>query len=600
VAWNHPLLEEAWRLHRGGDHEKAALLYRSVLREQPRNYDALYLIGFLYGQQRQFDEAQYFIGEAIKANPFSADAFFLRGFTLQQLDRPQEALACFGEALKLNPHHSGALLDRASCLFRLRRYEEAALDYERLLARDPDSPYARGNLLFSRLHSCDWRDFEAQRSEIRARLAAGARVIAPFDAKALSFTPEEELRAARIWVADQCPAKPFLWRGERYGHERIRLAYVSADFHAHAAATLLAGLFEHHDRSRFETIGVSFGPDDGSSMRARLRGAFDRFIEVRAKSDDEIAALMREMEVDIAVDLMGFTEGCRPGIFAARPAPLQVNYLGYPGTMGADHMDYLIADEIVAPQDQRACYAEKIVSLPDTFMPADSRRQLGTRLFTRDEEGLPEKGYVFCCFNASYKITPPIFAIWMRLLSTAEASVLWLGQQSAAARRNLLREAEARGIGRERLVFAGRRDLAADHLARHALADLFLDTLPYNAHATASDALWAGVPVLTCIGEGFAGRVAASLLHAIGLPELIAESLEAYEQAALNLAQDANALAAVRAKLQRNRDTHPLFDTARYTRNLESAYIRMWERHMRGEPPQSFAVKQNAAEAATW
>jgi predicted O-linked N-acetylglucosamine transferase (SPINDLY family) len=266
--------------------------------------------------------------------------------------------------------------------------------------------------------------------------------------------------------------------------------------------------------------------------------------------------------------------------------------------MGADYMDYLIADDIVAPQDRQACYAEKIVCLPDSFMPADSGRQPGARLFTRGEEGLPEKGFVFCCFNASYKITPPVFAIWMRLLSRVEGSVLWLGQQNAAARRNLTREAEARGIAAERLVFAGRRELAADHLARLALADLFLDTLPYNAHATASDALWAGVPILTCKGECFAGRVAASLLQAIGLRELVTDSLESYEGVALNLAQDADALAAVRARLLRNRDTHPLFDTARATRNLESAYVRMWERQMRGEPPQSFAVKQNAADAA--
>lgn len=594
MAPNYPMLEEALRLHRGGDHARAAELYKSVLCADPQNYDALYFLGFLCGQNRRFDEAQHFVGQAIKLNP-TADAFLMRGFALQQLDRHEEAVACFNQALALNPLFKEALLDRASSLFRLRRYEDAAADYECLLALDPDFPFARGNLLFSRLHCCDWRSFDEERGAIAAGLAAGKRVIAPFDAKVLALSLEEELRCARIWVADQCPQTAPLWQGELHAHERIRLAYISGDFHAHAAATLTAGLFERHDRRRFETIAISFGPDDGSAMRATLMRGFDRFFDVRAKSDAEIAALMREMEVDIAVDMMGFTEGCRPGILAARAAPLQVSYLGFPGTMGADTIDYVIADRTVIPEEQQASYAEKVIYLPDSFMPADCARAIATRAFTRAELGLPEKGFVFCCFNASYKIAPTMFDIWMRLLLNTGGSVLWLADTNETAKRNLKREAEARGVAGKRLVFAPRLDSAADHLARLKAADLFLDTLPYNAHATANDALWAGLPLLTCMGEGFAGRVAASLLHAIGVPESIAESPEAYERAALELARDAGALSALRAKLERNRKTHPLFDTALYTRHLEAAYVALWERHRRGLLPDGITVDRAAS-----
>jgi protein O-GlcNAc transferase len=288
--------------------------------------------------------------------------------------------------------------------------------------------------------------------------------------------------------------------------------------------------------------------------------------------------------------LTGFTDGCRPGILARRPAPVQVNFLGFPGTMGADHLDYLIADAVTVPQSDYRYYAERIVTLPDTFMPADSTRQISTPLYTRTEEGLPEEGFIFCCFNAGYKIAPAMFDIWMRLLSHVEESVLWLGRINPGAHGNLKREAEARGITAERLIFAEYRQSAADHLARLRLADLFLDTLPYNAHATASDALWAGLPVLSCRGTGFAGRVGASLLHALGVPELVAESLQDYEALALNFARDPKALLVLKAKIAGNRLTHPLFDTARFTRNLESAYTMMVERQRCGLSPAGITV----------
>ena len=589
-----PLLAEALKLHRERDLPRAAELYQAALRSEPRTFEALYMLGLLYGQQRDFHRSQQLVGEAIKINPRSADALFLRSFALQRLERYPEALECLQRCLVLKPDFAEARLNRAAALFRMRRYRDAAEEYQRLLELRLDYPFALGNLLFSRLHCCDWRDFDRLQSEVTAGLAQGRQVIAPFDGKALWLAPADELRCAEIWMTDQCPPAEPLWRGEVYAHDRIRVAYLSADFRTHAAATLSAALFEQHDRRRFEVIGGSFGPDDRSPMRARLAQAFDNFIDVREKSDLEIAGLLRSMEIDIAIDMMGFTEGSRPGIFARRSAPVQVNFLGFPGTMGAPYIDYVIGDAVVIPDRAHGSYREKVVTLPHSFMPGDSAREISTRVFSRAEQGLPENGFVFSCFNASYKINPRIFDIWLRLLAQVPASVLWLGQANAEAQRHLRAEAKQCGIAEDRIVFARYVDSPADHLARLRLADLFLDTLPYNAHATANDALWAGVPVLTCAGEDFAGRVAASLSHTVGLPELVMDSLQDYERTALELARDPDRLASIRQRLARNRTTQPLFDTARYVRDLESAYLTMWERVQRRLAPESFAVADSA------
>jgi predicted O-linked N-acetylglucosamine transferase (SPINDLY family) len=373
--------------------------------------------------------------------------------------------------------------------------------------------------------------------------------------------------------------------------ERIRVAYLSADFHAHATAYLMAGVLEQHDRSRFEVYAVSFRKSDGSEMRARVENACEHFIDVCDMSDREVAVLLRAHRIDIAIDLKGFTRDARTGILAFRPAPIQVNYLGYPCTMGAGYIDYLIADEIVVPKDEHPNYSEKIVYLPDTYQCNDSKRTIAGVVPSRSDAGLPETGFVFCSFNNNYKIAPQIFDIWMRLLKETEGSVLWLLESNPAAARNLRREAEARGVARERLIFAPWCANQADHLARISLGDLFLDTLPCCAHTTASDALWAGVPVLTCTGNTFAGRVAASLLNAVGLPEMVTHSLAEYEARALRLARDPAAMTELKAKLARNRTTYPLFDTVRFTRHMEAAYTRMWERYASGHPPAGFAVE---------
>ena len=368
-------------------------------------------------------------------------------------------------------------------------------------------------------------------------------------------------------------------RGERYTHDRIRIAYVSADFREHAISALTAGMFESHDKSRFDVTAISLGRDDNNSkMRERLKASFERFIDARSYSDDQIGNLIRLSEVDILIDLMGFTTDARTGIFARRAAPIQVNYLGYLGTMGAEYIDYIIADRIVIPETQYKFYTEKIVSLPNSFQPTDRQRTISDKGFTRAEVGLPQEGFVFCCFNTNYKITPDVFDIWMHILKQVHGSVLWLVAEGPTIERNLKDEAVARGVSGERLIFAQRMPLP-EHQARVQLAGLFLDTWPYNAGATASDMLWSGLPVLTRIGDTFVGRMAASLLNAINLPELIATTPETYEQMAIELATHPEKLAAIKQKLAENRLTTPLFDTKLFTKHIEAAYTKMYQRY---------------------
>lgn len=621
---NDALLASALRQHQAGNLAEAARLYSAVLQGAPRNFQALYLLGFIQFQQGRFEDAERLIGEALRTNPHSPDAFYNRGCALQHLQRHEEALAAFDRALALKPdygdaltnrgatllalknhreaiasfeaalvlqpHDAEALSNRATALFEMRRYDESAAAYGRLIAAAPQFPYATGNLVLARAYCCDWSGFAPDRALITAEIRAGKPTMSPHASTLILDNAQDQLLSARRWVADRCPPSPSpLWRGEIYRHDKIRVAYLSADFHAHATAFLIAGVLDSHDRGRFETIALSFGPDDGSEMRARLRRGCDRFIDVRTRSDAEIAAMVRQLEVDIAVDLKGFTEGSRPGIFAHRPAPVQVNYLAHPGTMGAGYMDYIFADETVLPSEHRSSYSEKIVYLPDSYQANDAARRVAERDPTRAEAGLPDSGFVFASFNNSYKITPPVFDVWMRLLRANDGSVLWLLQDNETATANLKREAEARGVEPQRLIFAPRVN-AAEHLARQRLADLFLDTLPCTAHTTASDALWVGLPVLTVLGTSFAGRVAASLLRAMGLPELVTSSLDAYEGLALSLSRDASALSRIKTKLGENRHTHALFDTARFTRNLESAFEAIWNRTQRGEPPGDLAM----------
>ena len=544
--------------------------------------------GNVLNQLRRFGEALVSCERAIALNPDMAEAHFNRGIALDQLQQPGEAPTRYDQAIALKPDYAEAWSNRGGAYLGLQRYDEALTNYERAIALDPEVQNLRGmHLRFPG----DWKYFNADRARLNSAVAAGNAASPPFQFAAFSSDPAIQLQCAKLYVNDRyAPFPAPRWRGELYSHPRIRLAYLSSDFRDHPVSHQTIGVFERHDRSRFETTAISYGSDSPSPILDRLKATFDRFIDARTKTGEDVARIMRELEIDIAIDLNGFTDGGRPEVLVQRPAPVQVNYLGFPGTLGPACWDYIIADRFVIPEDGRRNYGEKVVHLPDSFMANDSGRRISARTPTRSEVGLPESGFVFCCFNNAYKLTPDMFDVWMRLLKQVEGSVLWLSAANRIAVENLRGEAEKRGVAPDRLVFAPRVPLNEDHLARLRLADLFLDTRYYNAHATAADALWVGVPVLTCAGSTFAARVAGSLLHAVGLSELVTTSVADYEALALKLARDPALLSELRQKLASNRTTHPLFDTERFTRHLESAYTTMWERTQRRAPPASFAV----------
>jgi protein O-GlcNAc transferase len=605
------------------DFEAAADLIGRSIALEPKNPMAFYNRGNALRELKRLDEALSSFDQAVAMMPAHAEAWTNRGTVLQELGHSAEALSSFDRALVLAPLHVTALFNRANALRHLKRHDEALASYDRVLALNPDHAeahdgrgvllqemrrypeafaaydaayrldphlkYVQGRRLHVKMTMCDWSNLDAERAQLAALAEAGGGASEPFEFLCLSSSAGAQLRCAKAFAEDRYPAKR-AWSGGPRIDRRIRVGYVSGEFREQATAFLMAGVYECHDRERFEICAIATGPNDLSPMRTRLETAFDRFHDVSGETDQTIAELIGAEEIDILVNLNGYFGQERTAVFALRPSPIQVNYLGFPGTMGAPFMDYIVADEIVLPKDQQPHFAEKIAYLPYTYQPNDRKRAIAERAPTRRECGLPETGMVFCCFNNTHKLTPEFFDIWMRLLDRSPGSVLWLLETTPAVSQNLRREAARRGVAPERIVFAPVIKLP-DHLARLQLADLFLDTLPHNAHTTASDALWCRVPVVTCLGTTFAGRVAASLLHAIGLRDLVTRSLEEYERLALRLANDAERLADTRVRLATNRDMTPLFDTAGYTRDLESAYLIMWERHLKGEPPATFTVE---------
>jgi len=596
------LFEQGLAAHRAGRLDQAEKLYRQILRADAASFPALHMLGFLKAQQNKYDDAIVFLNRAVKKNPADQtalahyahalmaaqrldealaaydrllalqpaqfEAHYNRGVILSQQQKHDEALVALDRALALQPRAAMVHFNRAVVLAELERYRQALESYDTVLALEPSYTPAIANRAMVILNLCDWDRAAQAPAEQIATLAP------PLTFMGYSSDKRLQLALASNTIRAIVPGPvPPRWNGERYNHERIRLAYISADFREHAVAFQLAPLIERHDRGRFQVIGIATGYSDDSEIRARLMKGFDRFHDFSRLNSDVIAQRLRDMEIDIAIDLGGHTGMSRPQVFSHRPAPIQASWLGYPGTTGAPFIDYLIGDAFVTPPQDQHFYSETLVQLPDTYFPTDPARAIGVTP-TRAEEGLPAKAFVFCSFNNAWKITRPVFDVWMRLLAQVPDSVLWLKQPAADTRANLEKEAAIRGIDPARLIFAGNAALDV-HLARHRLADLFLDTLPYNAHATAADALWAGLPVLTCKGEAFAGRVAASLLGAVGMPELVTESLEDYEVLALELARDPARLQAVKDKLARNLSATPLFDADRFRQAIEDAYLKM-------------------------
>ena len=502
-----------------------------------------------------------------------------------------KALESYDRAISLKPDYADAYFNRGITLHKLNRLNEALASFNRAIELKLDIDFLLSYSLFTKMQLCIWDDLSQRLNEVTKKIINNEKAALPFSMLALIDEPEIQKKTNEIYVKKECPTINVLPKIKRYPkHSKIRIGYFSADFHNHATMHLMAELFERHDKKKFELIAFSFGPDKKDEWRQRVLLCFDQFVDVRLKSDQEISLLARKMEIDIAIDLKGFTRDSRPNIFAEGSAPIQVSYLGYPCTMAADYIDYLIADSILIPEEKQQHYSEKIVYMPNSYQVNVSKRNISETSLMRHEFGLPDTGFVFCCFNNNYKITPTIFAGWMRILKAVENSVLWLFESNKSASKNLKKEAKKFGINEDRLVFATYTTVE-EHLNRIKLADLFIDTLPCNAHTTTSDALRMGLPVLTCIGNSFASRVAASLLNAVNLPELITTTQEQYESFAIKLAMHPEKLNTIKEKLIKNLPTAALYDTQLFARHLESAYLNMYDRYQKGLNPDHIYVE---------
>lgn len=577
--------------------EEAAGYYRRVLRAMPKKDDVraaichcLTSMGNQAHAMGNFTQAVASFEEALQFNPQDAALLYNLGNAQRELGKPLEAAKQYQKAIQINPGDADTYNNLGNVQRELGQLDLAIESYQKALSLNPQLYHAKVHLVHQKQHICDWQGLEDDIAEIRhwVKTEPSAQ-ISPFAFLAMpATTAEEQLICANNWVNNRY-AGLIQYRQQlnfthlkKSTHKKLKIAYLSADFRLHPLAFLVSELIELHDRTQFEIIGFSYGMNDKTSARARLEQAFDQFHDIRPLSEIEVAKKIYDTDIDILVDLTGFTQTSRSGIAALRPAPVNVNWLGFPGTMGTfDHeplFDYILTDSFISPPKSSQYYAEKLAVLPHSYQPNDRKRPVG-KTPARHDCNLPEGAFVFCCFNQTFKITPDVFSVWVRILKTVPNSVLWLLDCNLWAKQNLNREAASLGIAAERLIFAPRVTIA-DHLARHAHADLFLDTLPYNAHTTCSDALWMGVPVLTCAGDTFAARVASSLLSAAGLPELVTDSLQDYENKARYLADNPAVVATMKQKLLTEKMTSVLFDTKHFAQSLEAIYQTIWQQHL--------------------
>ena len=574
-----------------GRHAEATAAYDQALSLRADYAAALCNRAHSLAAQLRLEEALASLDRALAIDARLENAWLNRGNVLQTLGRNEEALQAYQAAIAVSADARRGLSNRSHLLNRLGRWAEALAGFDDLLNRDPIFTDAAGARLLAARSCCNWANADRDIASIEQQISSGHRVAPPLAAIATLDSPSLQLACARRWIGDESPARPD--PAPRREHKRdgpLRVAYVSADLCDHPVGQAIVAVLERHDRRRCEVHAVALarsGPED--ELARRIRIACDAYLDGTTLTDEQIARRLREMRIDVVVDLTGLTSGCRPGVFAYRPAPVHVGYLGYPGTSGAPYLDYLLADATVIPAAETPAYSEQVVFLPGAFFPVDGLRPM-SHTPSRSQLQLPEEGFLFCCFNAPFKITPQVFDSWLALLADVRGSLLWLRRGDPTAANNLLARAQAYGIAPERLVFAPRIAEAADYLASYRIADLFLDTFPYGAHSTAADALYAGLPVLTRAGRSFASRVCASMLHTMGVPELVTQTPEEYRARALELAHNPERLCSLRERLAESRRTSRLFDTGRLCRSLESAYETMLERALSGAAPESFTL----------
>jgi predicted O-linked N-acetylglucosamine transferase (SPINDLY family) len=575
-----------------GRYDDAIESFRLATASDSKNPEIWVNLGNVLCRSKSYSDALAAYSNALTINPVFAEAWLGRGNALASLKQYEDALSASDKALANKPDLAEAWDLRGGIYAKLRRPEASVLAYSEAMREDQQLQFVKGHLLHQKMLCCDWSNVESIIADIEADIQLNRPSAEPFGLLGIASSEQSLQQAAQLCGARLYPGVPMADTTNRSAastDRKIRVGYLSGEFRVHAISQLLTGVLEEHDRNGFEVSILDNGWDDKSDLRRRIVAAANEVIDITTLSDTAAVDTIRKAGIDILVNINGYLDDHRMGIFARRAAPIQVNYLGFPGTFGCDYIDYIIADRFVIPEDRSSFYTEKVVRLPHCYQPNDSTKKIGTTAFQRGELGLPENGFVFCCFNNNYKIVPGVFDCWARILKRIDGSVLWLLKSNAVAASNLVKEAVARGISPDRLVFADRMPLA-DHLARHHSAGLFLDTLPYNAHTTASDALWTGLPVLTQTGTTFPGRVATSLLNAVGLPELVVRTQEEYEETAIRLATHPDELALLKDKLLKNKPAAPLFNTRQYARHIEAAFRAMSDRRKQGLDPDHISI----------
>ena len=592
-----PTYAEAWS-NKGNalsdlkKYEEAIPYYDKAIALEPTYAEAWSNKGNALTKLRHFNEALDLYAHAISLNSLYAEAWCNKGACLGAMQAYEDALLHINETLKLKPNYPEAWLVMGQIYGDQGFHGQSLKNYQTAYEIDPTINFVYGFIVHLKALIGNWSSYKADLDQLLMKLGSKEKVMPPMGLLSITDDPQIQLKAAQIYCNSAYPKNDSLGPIPKYSHPKIKVAYFSADFKDHPVAYLTAELFELHDREHFEMYAFSTRKSGPSPIKDRLINAFDHFIEVDEQSDKEVALLARELQIDIAVDLGGHTQHARTGIFAYRAAPVQVNYLGFAGTMGADYFDYIVADKIVIPQEFQEFYLEKKVYLPNSYIVDDSQRAPSNKKLSRSEFGLPEDSTVFCCFNNSYKFNPPRIASFAKILTNVPNSVMWITENNASFKQNLLAEFNKLGIAEHRIVFATRVDAMADHLARYRLADLFLDTSPYNAHTTAMDSLKSGLPIISLAGKSFASRVGASLLTAIGLPELIVQSEEEFIDLASKLGQDARALQLLKEKLSQNLTSTALFNTKIFCGHLEAAYQEMHQAYMQDLAPADIYINQ--------
>jgi predicted O-linked N-acetylglucosamine transferase (SPINDLY family) len=571
------------------DFHRASNLFKQCLAIENRIPEAQNNLSACLIKLKDPASALLYVNASIELKPDYAEAWSNRGNALSDLKRHEEALASYERSIELKPDYAEAWSNRGNALSDLKRHEESATSFFKAASLKKQMDFDFGRAHHQMMLSCNWTDYASHTQTIHEGVEKGKFVGEPFGYQGIAESEDLLKTCAEIYCNQRFPTKLSSFSFNRPRKSRIKIGYLCGEFRDQATSHLMTGIWEHHDSSKFELFGLDNGWGDDSDYRKRIKIAFPNFFDISRLSDFDAARLINENEIDILVNLNGYFGQARLGVFSLKPTPISINYLGFPGTIGASYIDYLIADEIVIPKGSIEFYKEKVIYLPFSYQANDDRRVISNRTFTRSDFRLPENHFIFCCFNNNYKITPLMFATWMEILRSVSDSSLWILEDNNAAKKNLIAEAIKYSVNPDRLIFSD-RITASEHLSRQKLADLFLDTLPYNAHTTASDALWTGLPLLTLKGKTFPGRVGASLLNAIGLPELVTYSYEEYANAAIALAKNPTKLAAIRAKLSQNRLDTPLFDTKLFARHIESAYKAAYDRYHAGLLPDHINV----------